>query len=92
LRFFTADDPGYGFVGPNVPELSIGVVRQHRGKGVGRTLLREVAEQARDRGTSRISLSVERANPAKRLYVREGFVTVDSGPDDDVMVKNLAQR
>jgi ribosomal protein S18 acetylase RimI-like enzyme len=92
LRFFTADDPGYGFVAPNVPELSIGVVRRYRGSGVGRTLLREVAEQARDRGTSHISLSVERANVAKRLYVREDFVTVDSGPDADVMIKNLARR
>jgi len=91
LRFFTAEDPSYGFVAPDVPELAIGVVRQHRGKGVGRALLREVAEQARDRGTTRISLSVERANVARQLYVKEGFVTVDSGPDSDVMVKNLAR-
>jgi GNAT superfamily N-acetyltransferase len=92
LRFFTADDPGYGFVAPNVPELSIGVVRRYRGKGVGRTLLREVADQARGRGTSRISLSIERANAARQLYVKEGFVTVESGPDADVMIKDLARR
>src|ERR1700744_38984 len=31
-RLFTADDPGYGFVGPGVPELSIGVVAPWRGQ------------------------------------------------------------
>jgi GNAT superfamily N-acetyltransferase len=90
LRFFTADDPGYGFVAPDVPELSIGVVRRWRGRGLGRALLREVAEQASDRGTARIALSVEPANYAKALYISEGYVTVHSGPDADILVKNIA--
>ena len=34
-----------------------------------RRLLREAAEV----GIGRVSLSVERANPARRLYEREGF-------------------
>jgi len=89
LRHFTADDPGYGFVAPDVPELSIGVVAQRRGQGVGRALLRAAAELAAARGIGRISLSCERANPAMRLYVGEGYVTVESGRDSDTMVKVL---
>lgn len=50
LRYYTADNPGYGFVAEDVPELSIGVVAGWRGKGVGRALLRAV--------TGRVSLSV----------------------------------
>jgi len=89
LRLFPADDPGYGFVAPDVPELSIGVAEPWRGKGVGRALLREVARQAAARGFTRISLSVERANPAIALYRSEGYGTVESGPDADTMVKPL---
>ena len=42
LRFFPADDPGYGFVSADVPELSIGVAVLWRGRGIGRALLRAI--------------------------------------------------
>jgi GNAT superfamily N-acetyltransferase len=87
LRYFVPDDPGYGFVAPDVPELSIAVVPPWRGRGVGRALLREADRLARTRGITSISLSVERANAARRLYASEGYITVHSGPDADTMVK-----
>ena len=90
LRFFTADDPGYGFVAPDVPELTIGVVAAWRGRGVGRALLRALAEQARASGIARISLNVERENFAQRLYLSEGYrIVAASGRDSDAMVKDL---
>jgi GNAT superfamily N-acetyltransferase len=91
LRFLPAADPGYGFVAPDVPELTIGVAAQWRGRGVGRALLRAIAEQARSAGIRRISLSVERKNLAQRLYLSEGYQVVDStDADSDTMVKYLA--
>ncbi len=73
LRYFTAEDPGYGFVADAIPELSIWVHSDHRGRGIGGRLLNQVAEQARTRGVSSISLYVEDGNPAARLYARHGF-------------------
>ncbi|KAF4410138.1 MULTISPECIES: GNAT family N-acetyltransferase [Streptomyces] len=90
LRLFPEDDPGYGFVAPDVPELSIGVAAPWRGRGVGRALLRAAVRRAGEAGFGRISLSVERANGAARWYAHEGFTTVRSGPDSDTMVKLLA--
>lgn len=90
LRCFTADDPGYGFVADDVPELSIGVVDGWRGRGVGRALLRAVVRSAAEQGAQRISLSVERANRARELYLDEGFVVVEEGRDADTMVLDLA--
>ncbi len=90
LRLMPAHDPGYGFVAPDVPELSIAVVAAWRGHGVGRALLRALVAQARALGTARMSLSVERANrAAQALYEDEGFRVISSSPNADTMVLNL---
>jgi len=90
LRFFPAGDPGYGFVGADVPELSIGVAAPWRGRGVGRALLRAIAEQARSASIGRVSLSVGRRNYAHRLYLGEGYKIVDSSDAaSDTMIKEL---
>ena len=91
LRFLPSADPGYGFVAPDVPELTIGVAARWRGRGVGRALLRAIAALARSAGIGRISLSVERKNFAQQLYLSEGYQVVESGDaDSDTMVKDLA--
>jgi GNAT superfamily N-acetyltransferase len=92
LRFFAADDPGYGFVAADVPELTLGVAAHWRGRGVGRALLRAAEARAVEAGIGRISLSVERKNFAQRLYLAEGYEVVAEGsPDSDTMVKTLAR-
>ena len=90
LRFFPADDPGYGFVSAEVPELSIGVAAPWRGRGIGRALLRAVANRARSAGIGQMSLSVERRNYAHSLYLAEGYKIVDPGSAHaDTMIKEL---
>jgi GNAT superfamily N-acetyltransferase len=91
LRFLPADDPGYGFVASDVPELTLGVAAHWRGRGAGRALLQFVAGQAREAGIRQISLSVERRNFAQKLYLSEGYRIVDSSDkDSDTMVQDLA--
>ena len=90
LRFFPVTDPGYGFVGADVPELSIGVAAPWRGRGVGRALLRALADQARSAGIGQISLSVGWRNYAHRLYLDEDYKIVDSSDAAaDTMIKEL---
>jgi ribosomal protein S18 acetylase RimI-like enzyme len=72
-RYFAADAPGYGFVSEAVPEISLAVLAEHRGQGVGTALLREALREAPERGIARLSLSVERDNRAVTLYERMGF-------------------
>lgn len=86
LRFFTSDDPGYGYISDEVPELSIAVAKTWRGRGVGRLLLRKTADRAMETGIARICLSVERANRAHELYASEGYQIVERGADADTMV------
>jgi ribosomal protein S18 acetylase RimI-like enzyme len=89
LRYLPADDPGYGFVRADIPELSIGVRSSLRGQGIGRSLLRALLAAARDAGVPAVSLSVERANAAARLYAAEGFRVVISTVDADTMLVDL---
>lgn len=72
-RLFSADRPGYGFLDERTPELTIAVVPSRRGRGFGEQLLAALLEQAREDGFAAISLSVEKDNPAVRLYEKFGF-------------------
>jgi ribosomal protein S18 acetylase RimI-like enzyme len=88
-RLFPADDPGYGFVAVDVPEVSIGVVEEARGAGVGRRLMEDLVAAAGERGVARLSLSVEIDNPARGLYDRLGFVEVHHGGGSLTMVLDV---
>ena len=88
-RLLTAADPGYGWVGDDVPELSMGVLPEHRAAGVGTALLSALIESARSRGIARLSLSVEDGNPARRLYERAGFRKVGRNGGSDTLALSL---
>ena len=61
--------------------LSLGVVPESRGQGVGRTLLRAVIDEAEQRGRPSAVLEVAADNAAARaLYARAGFVAVGHRP------------
>ncbi|HLJ68665.1 MAG TPA: GNAT family N-acetyltransferase [Chloroflexota bacterium] len=73
-RLFDSAEPGYGFVAPEIPELTVAVLREWRGRGAGTALLQALIERCRIEGRPALSLSVEWGNPARRLYERLGFL------------------
>jgi GNAT superfamily N-acetyltransferase len=88
-RTFSADEPGYGFLDEGTPEISIAVEPEQRGRGVGTALLRALCRRAKRDGLEALSLSVERENPALRLYERIGFVEVEGTADACTMRVDL---
>ncbi|WP_328989356.1 GNAT family N-acetyltransferase [Kribbella sp. NBC_01245] len=88
-RLMPSSRPGYGYVADDVPELSLGVVAEFRGQGVGRALLGEVITAARLAGYERLSLSVEPENFAAGLYRSVGFEVVGRNGGSDTMVLAL---
>lgn len=52
--------------------VDIGLLPEHRGRGVGGRLLGSLLDEARQRGVP-VRLHVTRGNPARRLYERLGF-------------------
>jgi GNAT superfamily N-acetyltransferase len=87
-RCRTGEGRGYGFVDEGIPELSIALLPGHRGMGIGSALLAACLEVARVRYPA-VSLSVSLDNPARRLYVRSGFITVREEGDSLVMLRTF---
>lgn len=75
LRPLTEQEPGYGYVNDETPELSMAVLPAYRGRGAGAQLLARLLSEAARRYPA-VSLSVAADNPARRLYERYGFVVV----------------
>lgn len=74
---------GFARVDPlEVQLISMWVADEARGRGVARTLIREVGRWAFGRGSTKVVLFVQEANaPARALYARMGFTpTGDRAP------------
>jgi GNAT superfamily N-acetyltransferase len=56
--------------------VDITLLPEHRGAGIGTKLLKKLQDEARRAG-KKLSIHVERFNPARRLYDRLGFQQVD---------------
>jgi len=85
-RLFPENEKGYGFVAAEIPELAIAVAPDFRGRGAGTTLLEELIKEARNLKLPALSLSVDRRNPALKLYERLGFADAGVSEETDSSV------
>ena len=76
---------GFGWVDERIPELAMALYPPYRGAGIGTRLLKSLLHVLRERGFGAVSLSVQRANPAVRLYLRHGFRIVETRQEEYVM-------
>ena len=79
----------YGHVDDETPSPAMSVLKDHRGQGIGTHLLRELISLLSEKGYKRLSLSVQKANYAVRMYDRAGFRTVLENDDEYIMVCDL---
>ena len=88
FRLYTAVSHGYGFVAPDIPEVSIAVVASHRQQGIGRRLLVELIEASIVQGHPALSLSVNEHNPARALYESVGFEPLEHHGSSWTMIRH----
>lgn len=83
------DDQPYGrlYVDRRDEEIrivDIALLPSHRRRGIGAELLREVQDEAQERGVP-LRIHVERENPAMSLYLRLGFAKAGESGVYDLM-------
>lgn len=72
----------YGHIDSETPSFSVSLYAQYRGRGIGGAMMRQMLDELRRAGYSRASLSVQKENPAVRLYERLGFRIAGDGFDE----------
>lgn len=81
--------PDHAPLANDVPTLAIAVLPGYRGHGIGTALIHAILESITHHGCSSVSLSVQKANPALRLYQRAGFRIAQDNGEELVMVREL---
>lgn len=80
------DMPDYGHVADGVPSFAISVRPEHRGSGIGTSLMKAMLELLRRQGYEKASLSVQKTNYAARMYTKLGFRTIGENDEEYIMV------
>ncbi len=88
-RLYHETRKGYGYVDDHTPEVSMSVKTPFRQKGFGTRLLTAMLKKLQQAGYQQVSLSVDEANYAYRMYQKAGFVTVASDGISATMIKRL---
>lgn len=83
---------GYGFTTDGVPEVAVSVLPGYRSRGIGTALVSALIVRCATMGFPALSLSVQRANPAVRLYERLGFREIAGDDEEAVMALPLGAR
>ena len=75
-----------GHVDEQTPSLSISVKKEYRKKGIGTTLMKQMLFYLQQKGYHQVSLSVQTANYASKMYLKLGFEIVKTNQEDYIMV------
>lgn len=90
FRLFTPQEPGFGFVDEQTPEVAIAVVPSRRGQGIGSDLLESLVDLAREQGYGSLSLSVATDSPAMHVFEKQGFERLEHTDGSWTMRLNLS--
>lgn len=79
----------YGHIDDETPSLAISLYKEYRGFGIGTAMMKEILTLLKSHGYSRVSLSVQKANYAAKLYQKVGFEIVRENEEEYIMVYHL---
>ena len=79
----------YGHIDDKTPSLATSLYKKYRGQGIGSSLIKEMLSLLQAHGYKRVSLSVQKANYAAKLYQKIGFRIIKEISDEWIMTYNL---
>ena len=75
----------YGHIADDVPSIAISLYKEYRNLGIGTDLLRQMQELLKADGYKSVSLSVQKANYAMRMYQKAGFRILSDDGEEALM-------
>ena len=79
----------YGHIDDEMPSLAISLYKEYQGFGIGTAMMKEILALLKAHGYSRVSLSVQKANYATKMYLKIGFEIVKENEEEYIMVYYL---
>lgn len=79
----------YGHIDNETPSLAISLYKEYRGLGIGTAMMKEILALLKAHGYKQVSLSVQKANYAAKLYLKIGFEIVRENEEEYIMVNYL---
>ena len=76
----------YGHIDDETPSLAISLYKEYRGFGIGTAMMKEILALLKSHGYKQVSLSVQKANYAAKLYLKAGFEIVRESEEEYIMV------
>ena len=76
----------YGHIDDETPSLAISLYKKYRGFGIGTAMMKEILTLLKSHRYSRVSLSVQKANYAAKMYLKIGFEIVRENEEEYIMV------
>ena len=79
----------YGHIDAETPSLAISLYKEYRGFGIGTAMMKEILALLKAQKYKQVSLSVQKANYAAKLYLKAGFEIIREKEDEYIMVNCL---
>ena len=75
----------YGHMADDVPSIAISLYKEYRNQGIGSVLLKQMLDLLKSKGYKSVSLSVQKANYAMRMYQKAGFNILSDDGEEVIM-------
>ncbi len=79
----------YGHIDDETPSLAISLYKEYRGFGIGTAMMKEILTLLKSHGYNQVSLSVQKANYAAKMYLKIGFEIVWENEEEYIMTFHL---
>lgn len=79
----------YGHVNDSTPSFAISLYKEYRGVGIGTAMMRKMLAILKADGYQQVSLAVQKANYAVKMYKKVGFEIVCESEEEYIMINIL---
>lgn len=79
----------YGHIDNATPSLAISLYKEYRGLSIGTAMMKDILHLLQAQGYKQVSLSVQKANYATKLYQKVGFEIIRENEEEYIMVHYL---